>query len=59
MFPAANPNAGAGGIGHLELNAPEAPRKAHCRVGISDTPAYPDTKITEIALQSDDQSCYE
>jgi hypothetical protein len=59
LFPTANPNAGAGGIGHLELSAPAAPRKAHYRVGISDTPAYPDTKITEIALQSDDQSCYE
>jgi hypothetical protein len=46
-------------VGKLLVKAPEAAVKAHYRIGIDDDRPFPDSTITEIALQADDQSCYE
>jgi hypothetical protein len=54
------PGAVDAGPGRLSLEAPAAPVKAHYRIGMdAGEQVYPDSKITEIALQADDQSCYE
>jgi len=46
--------------GRLSVPAPGAKVPAHYRVGTdAGDQVYPDSKITEIALQADDQSCYE
>jgi hypothetical protein len=54
------PQATDGGPGRLSLEAPGAKVAAHYRIGTdAGDQVYPDSKITEIALQADDQSCYE
>jgi hypothetical protein len=49
----------SGDLGRISVDAPDAAVKAHYRIGINGDQPYPDSVITEIALQSDDQSCYE
>ena len=50
----------AGGPGRLSVDAPGAKVKAHYRIGTdAGEQVYRDSKINEIALQADDQSCYE
>jgi hypothetical protein len=58
---AAYPQAVTDGPGRLAVAAPGAKVPAHYRVGTdaAGDQVYPDSKITEIALQADDQSCYE
>jgi len=47
------------GPGRLAVDAPGAKVAAHYRIAVDDDVAYPDSKITEIALQANDQPCYE
>jgi hypothetical protein len=47
------------GLARLEVAAPGAKVPAHYRIGVDSEVAYPDSKITEIALQANDQLCYE
>ncbi len=55
-----HPEATASAPGRLTAPAPGAPVDASYRFGTdADDSVYPDSKITEIALQTDDQPCYE
>jgi hypothetical protein len=50
---------GGGDLGRLTAPAPGAAVSAAYRFGLSTSAAFPDSKITEIALQANDQACYE
>ncbi|GAB6904101.1 hypothetical protein [Kineosporia succinea] len=47
------------GPGRIYVTAPGAPVKAEYRVALDSDTAFPDSKITEITLQTVDSGCYE
>jgi hypothetical protein len=46
-------------LAKVYLKAPDAPFKARYRIGLNTSSVFPDSKVTEIALQALDQPCYE
>jgi hypothetical protein len=55
----ADPRQASEGEGRIYLEAPGTKIPAHYRIGLSDGEVFPTSKIEEIALQADDQTCYE